>query len=196
MTAVQQVPADVIMELMLNVVLLHFSNADLCRPWCSKVFATDASSASGFGACVANCSASMAREIGRLYGDADEHVRLMRAPHDPAEKPWSGRCTRLGLRQSDFKDILSKRAKHIAHSGGLEAQALPMGMQLLARDRRVHGQRVAILVDAKVVRGAALKGKSSAATLALPIRKIAAILKSFETEKNIPKIEKHPKVKA
>ena len=54
----------------------------------------------------------------------------------------------------------------VEHSGVVEAHALVMGLQFLSRDGEQHGKRLAVLVDAKVVRAAAQKGRSSAPALA------------------------------
>eukprot|EP00746_Dinoflagellata_sp_MGD_P052608 gnl/MRDRNA2_/MRDRNA2_232515_c0_seq1.p1 gnl/MRDRNA2_/MRDRNA2_232515_c0~~gnl/MRDRNA2_/MRDRNA2_232515_c0_seq1.p1 ORF type:complete len:176 (+),score=26.38 gnl/MRDRNA2_/MRDRNA2_232515_c0_seq1:34-528(+) len=57
----------------------------------------------------------------------------------------------------------------------MEGHALVMGLQLLGRDQKNHCKRMAVLVDAKTVRAAGQKGRSSAGTLKHPMRRLAAI---------------------
>ena len=115
------------------------------------------------------------REIGRLNGNDEDHIRLTLDKYDPPERPRSGRSLRLPLRQKDVKPILQKRATKKAHAGALEATALSLGLQLLARDRDLHEKRWAVLVDSKALRAAAQKGRSSAGAFTFPLRRCAAL---------------------
>ena len=91
------------------------------------------------------------------------------------EKPRSGVPLRLNMTLSAFRAVLSKRAQHVEHSGGMEAHGLTLGMRWLARKRVSHSSRVVFLVDATAVRGAGQKGRTSAPTLTTALRRCAAL---------------------
>ena len=93
---------------------------------------------------------------------------------DPVEAPRLGRPHRLRVKQSNFRTIISKRAKWQAHSGVLEAHAYLLALKWLARHPAKHHHRVPILVDAKAVVAAATKGRSSARALRTVLRSAAA----------------------
>jgi hypothetical protein len=163
-------PAEVVSELMLNIALFPCLEVDLRRPWLDRIVATDASPAYGFGVAVAQCPRSTARLVGKASLNPDTVIRLTRDPDDPLEKLRRGKEVRLTLRQRHFRTVLSVKAKHKDHSGGMEAHVLSLGLRWLARKRECHGTRVPFLVDAKAVLGAAVKGRSSAPTLRHQIR--------------------------
>ena len=102
-------------------------------------------------------------------------MRLTFEACDPCEKPRRGRELRLPLWRKDFKPLLAVRAKHAAHSGGLEATGVVLGLKRLARKTNWHSHRGAFLVDAQAVLGALKKGRSSAGTLRWPVRKAGAL---------------------
>ena len=66
---------------------------DLTRDWQEHLLATDASDSFGFGACVADCTQSFARDVGRLAAKRDMFVRLDR---DEWEKRYEPERPRQG----------------------------------------------------------------------------------------------------
>jgi hypothetical protein len=152
-------------ELALNISLFGLWNADLSRPWWPLLPATDASSAFGFGCCIAPCSPELSRTVGRHACIGDHHIRLQLDSDDPVEKPRSGAELRLPLRQRDFKPMLAIKARRKEHSGALEATGVVLGLRRLSRKQALHRHRGAFLVDAQVVMYALQKGRSSAGTL-------------------------------
>ena len=82
----------------------------------------------------------------------------------------------LGLRKLHFHTVVSQRAKHVAHSGSLEMCAVTFGLRWAFRSRRYLGSRMVFLVDAQAVIGALQRGRTSAPTLILEMRKIAALI--------------------
>ena len=75
-TMVRDLPSDALSELMLNIALGPFWQADLRRGWHDEIVATDASPAYGFGVAVATCPRSTVRAIGRSSHQPGSHVRL------------------------------------------------------------------------------------------------------------------------
>ena len=175
LSSLQQVPSDVQSELMLNAALSPYWEADLRRPWLEQIVTTDASPSYGFGVSVAKCTRATARLIGMASEDPNGFICLTRDPDDPPEKPCKGNCTRLRLRQRSFKTVLSVRAQHVEHSGGMEARGLALGLRWLSRSAHNHSKRVPMCVDATAVMGAAKKGRTSAHTLKCAIRRSAAL---------------------
>ena len=158
------------------VMLAPFWQADLRRPWLRLITATDASVSYGFGLCVAPCTASKARALGRLSEKRGDYVRLSRGdPDDEEEKVRIGRPHKLGLRKSAFSTVVSAKRQHDAHAGSLEATGLQILLRWLLRSRKKHNHRVVALVDAKAVLCAASKGRTSAPSLRRDMRRIAAL---------------------
>lgn len=87
----------------------------------------------------------------------------MRLPRDGSyaepEKPRIGRPHHLGLRQEDFRDVLSIRAEMREHSGVLELKGILFGLQWLLRSSRRFRTRLLFLIDAKAAQSAAAKGR-------------------------------------
>ena len=172
----QEVTAAALGEIMLNTALLPCLEVDLRRPWLDHIVATDASPSYGFGVVVAPTTKHTARLIGKASLDPETVVRLTRDVDDPLEKPRAGKTLRLQLRQRSFRTVLSLKAEHIEHSGGMEAHGFALGVRWIARDHHRHGSRAVVLVDAKTVRGAICKGRTSAPTLRRAMRKSAATI--------------------
>ncbi len=76
-----------------------------------------------------------------------------------SEKSRLGVPRSLPLVKMDFKLIVSSRVKFAAHSEILESRRRPLVVKWISRNRCMHHHRVAVLVDAKVVLGAATKGR-------------------------------------
>ena len=94
--------------------------------------------------------------------------------NDDEERLRIGRPHTLGLRKSDFTDVLSVKARVPAHSSVLEAGGVALLVKWLTRTWKRHRHRVVILVDAKAVLGAFAKGRSSAKALQHHTRIVAA----------------------
>ena len=169
------VPIPVLDELILAFALAPLWSVDLRTPWLERLVASDASDAFGFGVCSAPCPVEVARQAAGQSARQEAHVRLIQEPGDDPEKPRLGKAYRIPLPMSHFKVLASRKAKYRDHSGGLEATALELAMDLLSRDRHAHGSRVTFLVDARAVLFAAEKGRSTAPTLRRPLRRIAAL---------------------
>jgi len=168
-------PSEVIDELSLCIALSPLWSVDLRSEWLDQLIATDASDVFGFGVCSTPCSPALARQVGAQCSRRGDHVRFQQEPGDDPEKPRLGTAFRLPFGMSRFKTLASRRAQYVDHSGGLEATALGLGLDLLSRRLSTHGKRVAVLVDAQAVLYAAEKGRSSAPTLRRPLRRIAAL---------------------
>ena len=171
-------PDDVRSELLLALLLAPLMEADLSRPWLPLLTATDASDAFGFGACVCPVSAATAKSVGRHAEKRGDYVRLRRdgGPTDEAARPRIGTPHVLGLSKSDFRTVLSVRAKEQAHSGLLEATGLVLLVEWLLRSVARRSCRVPVLVDAKTVLCAAAKGRSSSPGLLRILRRLAALV--------------------
>ena len=83
--ATQDIPGEVISEIMLNIVLMACWHADMSRPWWPCMPATDASSAFGLGVSFVSCSHSLSREAASHSGSWEHHFRLDREATDPEE---------------------------------------------------------------------------------------------------------------
>ena len=166
-------------ELLTFLLLTPVLEADLRRPWTGSLVATDASSVFGFGVAVAEVSEDDARRIGRFADIAGSYVRVDRSiphPNDEDERPRIGVRQDLGLSKHHFRPVLAQKAKFKAHSGALEATGVSLGIRWLLRDRHRHSRRVAMLVDAQSVLGAAAKGRSSAKSFGREIKRLAALV--------------------
>jgi hypothetical protein len=82
---------------------------------------------------------------------------------------------RLPLCKTEFKRLLSVKARRADHSGGLEAAGVVLGLRRLARDVGLHAHRGAFLVDAQAVQAALQNGRSSAPTLRHACAQAAAL---------------------
>ena len=124
---------------------------------------------------MAATSPEIACEIGRLAKHRSVFATLQDLPPDASEKARVGREHKLPLRQRDFRTVVSAPAHHAAHSGTLEANAVALGLRWLSRKSDRVGARVAMLCDAQAVLHALKKGRSSAPTLSLMARRVAAL---------------------
>ena len=174
-TKTTKIPEPAQNELLFTVLLAPLLTAGLARPALDLLIATDASPDFGFGVCVAHCETEEAAEVCRFAERRGDYVRLtVDSSNVAAEVPRLGRMRRLKQTERDFKTIIATKARWKAHSGVLEANAYLLGLKWLARQAPKHHARVAFLVDAKVVVGAATKGRSSARALRTCLRNAAA----------------------
>ena len=177
----QEVPQGVIRELVHFVSLLPLLEADLQRPWQRCLLATDASMDFGFGVSVADVSADLVRELGRVAAAPGHVVRLARGlghPDDEEERPRKGAVHDIGLSKWDFRTVISSRRQFDGHSGALEAHGVALGLRWLLRGIARHGRRTTILIDAQAVLGAVRKGRSSAPSLKRELRFIGSLVLS------------------
>ena len=175
----QSLPTDCACELLTFLLLAPVLEADLRRPWLNNIVACDASSAYGFGVAVADVTTDDARRVGRFADISGSYVRVDRSiphPNDEDERPRVGTRQELGLSKHHFRPVIAQRAKFKAHSGALEASGVSLAVKWILRDRRRHGKRVALLVDAQAVLGAAARGRSSAKTFGREIRRLPALV--------------------
>ena len=163
-------------ELQLNCCLSALWIGDLCRPWASRVFATDASPSFGFGVCQAKLDPHLVREAASVAGRGPHHFHLRNRIGDESDKPRAGTRHVLPLHWGDFKVVLSSRARRKGHAGQLEAEGAFLALRRAARDVKSHGVRQLILMDAIAVLSALQKGRSSAPTLRSCIRRCSVLL--------------------
>ena len=172
---VVKVPPAVQNELLIAVALAPLLTASLDRQPISKLVAADAAPEFGFGVSVCECTSEEAAEICRLAERRGDFVRLKPEQSDPVEVHRLGNPHRLRHTQKDFKTVICSRAKWKAHSGVLEAHAYLLALKWASRRAGNHHSKVPFLIDAKVVIGAASKGRSSARALRTVLRAAAAV---------------------
>ena len=146
------------------------------------ITATDASVVFGFGASVATCTEAVAREVGRLAESKGAYVRLARdgGPTDEAEKPRLGTPHRLNLSKRALRDVISAKKTRDAHPGSLEASGLLLLLKWITRSSKNFSRRIPVLVDAQAVLGAAAKGRTSAGSISLDVKRIAVVIFSSD----------------
>ena len=154
---------------------MPFLRADLARPWLPELLATDASQDYGFGLSTCHCTPDFARSVARLAVQPGAYVEVGIHDSATAKRPKIGKPHHIGVHMSRFRTKLSVKAKYFAHSGALEAAGVSLMLRWLLRSPAKHGHRVAALVDAQAVLGAAAKGRSSSPTLRYELRRIAAL---------------------
>ena len=170
----QIVPADVLGELLHSIVLSVYWSIDLRRPFLPLAGCSDASGTFGFGASVLRTSLDTVRNLAWITGRADSFVVLDHgaSASDYAERVGEMHC--IGLRKADFVHVFSIKKKHDDHINVLEGEALVILIRWILRSRARHGTRLAIIVDSKVLAGAASKGRSSS-RLNRVLRRLAAL---------------------
>lgn len=169
------VPPAVLNELLVTVALAPLLTASLDRQPVPKLVAADAAPEFGFGVSVCQYTGPEATEVCRLAERRGDFVRLTVDPLDHTEVSRLGKPHRLRHTQRDFKTVICARAKWQAHSGVLEAHAYLLALKWASRCVSHHHCKVPFLIDAKVVIGAASKGRSSARALRTVLRAAAAV---------------------
>ena len=170
-------PAEARAELWLFCALLTWVVGDLARPWQRHLVASDASPSYGFGVSATVAPPGVIQEIARSAARPATFVRLDRDLTDPSEepnKPRLGTGVKIPLRKSAFRSVLSSRAKHQAHAGTLEAEAVTLALRWVLRSTERHGRRTVLLIDAQAVLGAIARGRSSAPSLRRAVMRTAA----------------------
>lgn len=171
----RDLPGSVLDDVIMNVLLCPAWVAELDRPWSSTVVASDASTAFGFGVCAAQLDRDTVRALASEAGDKHHIFRLLRCDGDEPPRPRDGATTTVPLFQSDFKTVISHRARRTQHSGSLEASAVVLGLRRLLRSPSQHRHRLIYLVDATAIQGSLRKGRTSAGTIRRQIRQAAAL---------------------
>ena len=168
-------PAEVKREFAMIGALAIYFEADLARAWAPVLPASDASSAYGFGLSVARVPAKEARRVGLLAEKRGFFFRPASDGDDKADVKRAGIQQRLRVKAKDFRTVLALRAQYSAHSGALEAAGVTVMLRWLTRSPARHSVRIAALVDAMAVLGAAARGRSSAPTLRTGVARFGAI---------------------
>ena len=173
----QPVPRAVLDELLIFAALSPLLTAALDRQWCTTVVATDAAPEFGLGVSVADLPPETVESLGTLSERRGDYIRLSRdgSTAEP-EKPRVGNPHRLGLRQEDFRDVLSIRAQRREHSGILELKGVLLGLRWLLRSPARFGSRLLFLIDAKAALCAVAKGRSGSAVFNGTLCSISALL--------------------
>ena len=109
-------------------------------------------------------------------------MRLARdgGPTDEAEKPRLGTPHRLRLSKRTCRDVISARKTRDAHPGSLEASGLLLLLKWITRSSNNFSRRIPVLVDAPAVLGAAAKGRTSAGSISLDMKRIAVVALSSD----------------
>jgi hypothetical protein len=175
----RSLPAEVRGELWLFLALLPWCAGDLTRPWQHHIVASDASPSFGFGVSVTRAPPAVVEEVARTAARPATYVRLDRDTSLPGEEPDHfrlGREVKIPLRKSAFRHVISSRARFPGHAGTLEAEAVGLALRWILRSVSRHARRTTMLVDAKAVIGAMVRGRSSAPTLRRAVARSAALI--------------------
>ena len=167
----RRLPASVMEELLLGLVLGVFWLADLTRQFLPLVAASDASTEYGFGASIARASVTDVRNLARLAEKRGSYV-VLDGGADCSRTTGTGH--QFHMSKEEFVHILSVRKRINSHINILEGEAFLLLLRWLLRSRARHASRVVILVDSAVWLGAAAKGRSSS-TLSRLLRKACAL---------------------
>ncbi|CAE7517435.1 unnamed protein product, partial [Symbiodinium natans] len=170
----RHVPSGVLNEFLTTLLLSPLLAAGLDRLPLATLIATDACPEYGFGVCRSVCASSEAADVCRMAERRGDFVRLTPCPEDPVELRRDGKPRLLKLTQRDFATVVSSRAKWKSHAGVLEVHGYLLGLKWVTRNPKRHHHKVAFLVDAKAVVGAASKGRSSAHAFLKVLRSAAA----------------------
>ena len=160
-------------ELLLFAALSPLLPADLEREFTPLLTACDASPSFGFGVSVRSCDAGLIEYLATLSERNGDFIRTDEADNAD-EKYRVGEPIKLPFSKDSFTDVLSVRAKMLQHSGAMEAHAVLLLVQWALRSASRFNRRLLVLIDAKAVLYAVLKGRSSAPTLKPVMRRIAA----------------------
>lgn len=95
-------------ELQLNCCFSALRIVDLCRPWASRIIATDASPSFGFGACHAKLDPRLVRDAASVAGRGPHHFHLKNRVGSESDKPRAGTRHVLPLRWSETGVIVGK----------------------------------------------------------------------------------------
>jgi len=169
-----RVPRPVLRELATFLGLLPLLSLDMEKPIYPLMTATDASPSFGFGVSVRRADLRDLRGLASASPQHGFYVTLNGAEAPRARCFELGTPVRLPFEMDSFTDVLSIRAKKQGHAGELEAHALLLLVQWLARSTERHHKRFCVAVDARAVLFAALRGRSSSGSLGPVLQRISA----------------------
>jgi hypothetical protein len=149
---------------------------DMQKPWLPMVIASDASPAYGFGVCKCDAPVDVVRDLGRCSEKRGDFIILGAPSEIPDAASRIGRPHRIPLSKSRFSTVISAKTRFRGHPGLLEAQAVRLAVEWVARAVDRVGHRVVLLIDAKAVLGAVAKGRSSARTIKRIVARISALV--------------------
>ena len=161
-------------ELLCFACLVPCLSVGVARPFCNTLIASDASPSSGFGVSIKECEGGLTEALSLKSERFGDLVRMQLDTLDEPEKERHGQPFRLPFTQDAFTDVISIKASHKAHSGGMECHAALLGLQWALRPSSRLGTRMVFCIDAKAVLVAISKGRSSAPTLRGPVRSFGA----------------------
>lgn len=168
-----ELPVAVLRELAVALGLMPLLSVSLDRQYLGDLLACDAAPEFGFGVSACRCSPDLLKRVGRLAERRGDYVRVHKAP-GADERTRLGNPHRLSLAKEDFRDVVSAPARWTAHSSTLEGHALLLTLKWASRSVAKHHKKLAIMVDAKAVLGAASKGRTSAAAVRGVVRAVGA----------------------
>ena len=79
------------------------------------------------------------------------------------------------MSKRDFRDVISAKKTRDAHPSSLEASGLLLLLKWITRSSKNFSRRIPVLVDAQAVLGAAAKGRTSAGSISLDMKRIAVV---------------------
>ena len=167
-------PAKVLFELSVGLLLGIFWRADIRRQFYPLVSAIDASTEFGFGASAAKVPADLARRLACVAEKQGSFLALDGGLLQGEAARRLGKAHQLDLSMGDFVHLFSVRKQHEAHINVLEGEAFVLWLRWFLRSKSRHGVRTVVLVDSAVWVGAATKGRSSTQLNRL-LRKAAAL---------------------
>ncbi|OLQ04444.1 Pepsin II-4 [Symbiodinium microadriaticum] len=168
-----ELPVAVLRELAVALGLMPLLSVSLDRQYLGDLLACDAAPEFGFGVSACRCSPDLLKRVGRLAERRGDYVRVHKAP-GADERTRLGNPHRLSLAKEDFRHVVSAPARWTAHSSTLEGHALLLTLKWASRSVAKHHKKLAIMVDAKAVLGAASKGRTSAAAVRGVVRAVGA----------------------
>ena len=148
---------------------------DMQRPFHPDIFATDASTEFGYGACMARLGVTGARALSKLDAKVGDHA-VLEGPSPDDGRIYSGTPCTIPLSHRDFRVVLSIRVADDEHINVREGRAFLCTIRWLLRSSARHRTRLIVLVDSRVWLGAALKGRSGSLPLNALLRQLAALV--------------------
>ena len=173
---VVELPDGVVSEILLDTTMSLFGTVNMRLPFLPLIGATDASTVFGLGGTVARLETDQVRDIAHMACKRGGHTTLSDGPElSDALLARLGKRHHLGLELRDFDVIFSVRITEPGHINLEEARALVLYVKWVLRRKERFCHRVVVLVDSKVVIGAATKGRSSSQPLNAILRRLAAL---------------------
>ena len=152
------IPGTVHSEVAVFLALLPLAVVDFRTPYADCLVSSDATPTWGFGVSVAPCSPDIVAKLCTLCPQRGDYVRL-RGEDKAIQRLGTEHALHMSV--SDFTDVLSVQARHLDHSGIMEAHGCLLALQWCLRSPARHRKRMVILLDAMAVLFAVAKGRSS-----------------------------------